>query len=145
MKIGVMFGNPETTTGGNALKFYASQRIDIRKIGNIQDGDQIVGSRHRVKVVKNKMAPPFRIAEFDMGENGVSREGDVLDIGVEKGVIEKAGSFFKWKGDVIAQGREASKEYLHENPQVMKEMEKAIWEKVKPQTLVQTATPTEAK
>jgi len=133
MKIGVMFGNPETTTGGNALKFYASQRLDIRKIGNIQEGDQIVGSRHRVKVVKNKMAPPFRIAEFDMDINGVSREGDVVDIGSEKNVLEKSGSFYKWKGQVIGQGREAAKEYLRENPTVMKEIERGIWEKVKPQ------------
>jgi recombination protein RecA len=136
MKIGVMFGNPETTTGGNALKFYASQRIDIRKIGNIQEGEQIVGSRHRVKVVKNKLAPPFRLAEFDMSQNGISREGDVLDIGVEKGIIEKSGSFFKYKGEVIAQGREASKDYLRENAQVMKEIEKAIWEKMKPPVLM---------
>jgi len=132
MKIGVMFGNPETTTGGNALKFYASQRLDIRKIGNIQEGDQIVGSRHRVKVVKNKMAPPFRIAEFDMDINGVSREGDVVDIGSEKNVLEKSGSFYKWKGQVIGQGREAAKEYLKENPNVMKDIERGIWEKVKP-------------
>lgn len=137
MKIGVMFGNPETTTGGNALKFYASQRLDIRKIGNIQEGDQIVGSRHRVKVVKNKLAPPFKIAEFDMDFNGISREGDVLDIGVEHGIIEKSGSFFRFKGEVIAQGREASKEYFRENPSVQKEVEKLIWEKMKPQLRVQ--------
>lgn len=133
MKIGVMFGNPETTTGGNALKFYASQRIDIRKIGNIQEGDEIVGSRHRVKVVKNKLAPPFRLAEFDMNQNGISREGDVLDIGVDKGIIEKSGSFFKYKGEVMAQGREGAKDYLRNNAQVMKEIERAIWEKIKPQ------------
>jgi recombination protein RecA len=133
MKIGVMFGNPETTTGGNALKFYASQRLDIRKIGNIQEGDQIVGSRHRVKVVKNKLAPPFRLAEFDMDTNGVSREGDVVDIGVDKGVLEKSGSFFKYKGEVLSQGREATKEYFKENPQVMKEIERQIWEKMKAQ------------
>lgn len=133
MKIGVMFGNPETTTGGNALKFYASQRLDIRKIGNIQEGDQIVGSRHRVKIVKNKLAPPFRLAEFDMDMNGVSREGDVVDIGSEKGVLEKSGSFYKFKGQVIGQGREAAKDYLRENPNVMKEVERGIWEKVKPQ------------
>lgn len=132
MKIGVMFGNPETTTGGNALKFYASQRLDIRKIGNIQEGDQIVGSRHRVKVVKNKMAPPFRLAEFDMDANGISREGDVVDIGSEKGVLEKSGSFYKYKGQVIGQGKEAAKDYLRENPQVMKEIERGIWDKVKP-------------
>ncbi len=136
MKIGVMFGNPETTTGGNALKFYASQRVDIRKIGNIQEGDQIIGSRHRVKVVKNKLAPPFQIAEFDMDANGISREGDVLDIGVEKGIIEKSGSFFKYKGEVIAQGREAAKEFLRTNHAAEKEIERAIWEKVKPAVVV---------
>lgn len=131
MKIGVMFGNPETTTGGNALKFYATQRLDIRKIGNIQEGDKIVGSRHRVKVVKNKVAPPFRIAEFDMDENGVSRVGDVVDIGVLENVVEKSGSFFKYKGEVIAQGREAAKAYLTDNANVMKEIERDIWKKIK--------------
>jgi recombination protein RecA len=131
MKIGVMFGNPETTTGGNALKFYATQRLDIRKIGNIQEGDKIVGSRHRVKVVKNKVAPPFRIAEFDMDENGVSRVGDVVDIGVLEGVVEKSGSFFKYKSEVIAQGREAAKAYLTDNLNVMKEIERDIWKKIK--------------
>jgi recombination protein RecA len=145
MKIGVMFGNPETTTGGNALKFYASQRIDIRKIGNIQEGDQIVGSRHRVKVVKNKLAPPFRIAEFDMDASGVSREGDVVDIATDKGVIEKSGSFYKYKGEVMAQGREASKQYLKDNPQVMKEIERAIWEKVKPQASAAKASAPESE
>ena len=132
MKIGVMFGNPETTTGGNALKFYASQRIDIRKIGNIQEGDKIVGSRHRVKIVKNKLAPPFRLAEFDMDARGISRAGDVVDLGVEHGVMEKSGSFYKYKGEVISQGREGTKEYFIEHPEVMKAIEKGIWEKVKP-------------
>jgi recombination protein RecA len=131
MKIGVMFGNPETTTGGNALKFYASVRLDIRKIGNIQEGEQMVGSRHRVKVVKNKVSPPFRIAEFDMDFNGISWVGDVVDIGAEKGVLEKSGSFFRYKGDVIAQGREATKAYLLEHHAVMKEIEKAIWQKIR--------------
>jgi recombination protein RecA len=131
MKIGVMFGNPETTTGGNALKFYASQRIDIRKIGNIQEGDKMVGSRHRVKVVKNKMAPPFRIAEFDMDFNGISLVGDVVDIGVETGIMEKSGSFYRYQGQVLAQGREATKAYLQENPKVLKEIEQAIWKKIK--------------
>ncbi len=144
MKIGVMFGNPETTTGGNALKFYASQRIDIRKIGNIQEGEQIVGSRHRVKVVKNKLSPPFRIAEFDMDDNGVSREGDIVDIGSEKGILEKSGSFYKYKGEVIGQGREAAKGYLKENPTVSKEVEKAIWEKVKPHPVSATVLPVKA-
>jgi recombination protein RecA len=131
MKIGVMFGNPETTTGGNALKFYASLRLDIRKIGNIQEGDKIVGSRHRVKVVKNKLSPPFKIAEFDMDQNGISRVGDVVDIGSDKGVIEKSGSFYRYKGEVMAQGREATKEYLLENAPVMKEIEAEIWKKIK--------------
>jgi recombination protein RecA len=123
MKIGIMFGNPETTTGGNALKFYASQRIDVRKIGNIQEADKIVGSRHRVKVVKNKLAPPFRIAEFDMDDQGVSRVGDLVDIGFEKGILEKSGSFYRYDGDVVGQGREATKEYLRQNPEVANKIE----------------------
>jgi recombination protein RecA len=130
-KIGVMFGSPETTTGGNALKFYASQRLDIRKIGNIQDGETVVGSRHRVKVKKNKLAPPFQIAEFDMDDNGVSRVGDVVDIGVTQNVIDKSGSFYKYKDEVLAQGREATKAHLLENPTVMKEIEREIWKKIK--------------
>jgi recombination protein RecA len=132
MKIGVMFGSPETTTGGNALKFYASQRLDIRKIGNIQEGDKVVGSRHRVKVKKNKVAPPFQTAEFDMDENGISRTGDVIDIGVENGVMERSGSFYKYKGEVLAQGREASKQKLAEDPALMKKIEKEIWESIRP-------------
>jgi recombination protein RecA len=128
MKIGVMFGSPETTTGGNALKFYASLRLDIRKIGNIQEGEEIVGSRHRVKVKKNKIAPPFKVAEFDMDDSGISWVGDVVDIGVEKGVIEKSGSFFKYKNEVLAQGREAAKVKLTEEPHIRKEIEKQIWE-----------------
>lgn len=131
-KIGVMFGSPETTTGGNALKFYASQRIDIRKIGNIQEGDKIVGSRHRVKIKKNKLAPPFQIAEFDMDDKGISISGDIVDVAVREGVIQKAGSFYKYEGEVIAQGREATKQYLEENPQVMKKIRKEIWEAIKP-------------
>ncbi|MBD3279653.1 MAG: recombinase RecA [Candidatus Pacebacteria bacterium] len=130
MKIGVMFGSPETTSGGRALKFYASQRLDIRKIGNIQEGDEVVGSRHRVKVKKNKVAPPFRQAEFDMDENGISWTGDVIDVGVDKKVIERAGSFYKYQGEVIAQGREASKIKLQENDKLLKEIEKAIIEKI---------------
>lgn len=130
-KIGVMFGSPETTAGGNALKFYASQRLDIRKIGNIQEGDEIVGSRHRVKVKKNKVAPPFKVAEFDMDANGISRVGDVVDIGTEQRVIERAGSFYKYNDQVIAQGREATKQYLLENPDFMKKIEKEIWAKIK--------------
>ena len=130
MKIGVMFGSPETTTGGNALKFYASLRLDIRKIANIQEGDKVIGSRHRVKVKKNKVAPPFKQAEFDMDDYGISREGDVVDIGSEMGVIEKSGSFFKYNGEVIAQGREAVKEKFKADKKLMKEIEQAIWKKI---------------
>ena len=133
MKIGVMFGSPETTTGGNALKFYASQRLDIRKVGNIQEGEEVVGSRHRVKVKKNKLAPPFKVVEFDMDDRGISWVGDVVDMGVEKHVIDKAGSFFKYKGEVIAQGREATKTALTEKPSLMKEIEKEIWKQIKGQ------------
>ncbi len=132
MKIGIMFGSPETTSGGNALKFYASQRLDIRKIGNIQEGENVVGSRHRVKVKKNKLAPPFKVAEFDMDENGISWEGDVIDVGVEHGVMERAGSFYKYNGEVIAQGREATKEVLKTKPELLEEIEKKVWEKVDP-------------
>lgn len=131
MKIGVMFGNPETTTGGNALKFYASQRIDMRKIGNITSGDKIVGSRHRAKVVKNKVAPPFRIAEFDMTDNGISRIGEVVDIGIEKGILAKAGSFIKYKDEVVAQGRDATAQKMKDEPALMKEIEKEIWKRIK--------------
>lgn len=129
-KIGVMFGNPETTPGGNALKFYASVRLDIRKIGNIEEGDKMVGSRHRVKVKKNKVAPPFKTTEFDMDENGISRVGDVVDIGVEQKVLERSGSFYKYQGEVLAQGREATKDKLKEDEKLMKEIEKAIWQKI---------------
>lgn len=131
MKIGVMFGSPETTTGGNALKFYASQRLDIRKIANIQEGENIVGSRHRVKIKKNKLAPPFKVAEFDMDDQGISWIGDVVDVGVEQRVIEKSGSFYKYKGEVLAQGREATKQLLQEKHSLMKEIEKEIWKKIK--------------
>lgn len=131
MKIGVMFGSPETTTGGNALKFYASQRLDIRKIGNIQEGEAIVGSRHRVRVKKNKVAPPFAVAEFDMDDNGISLTGDIVDVGVQYKIIEKSGSFFKYKGDVLAQGREATKAVLAEKPALVKELRQAIWNVVK--------------
>ncbi len=131
MKIGVMFGNPETTTGGNALKFYASQRLDIRKIGNIQEADKVVGSRHRVKVVKNKVAPPFKIAEFDMDQNGISRVGDVIDLGTEFGILEKSGSFYRYKGEMLAQGREATKEALLANPKMIDDIEQAVMAKVR--------------
>jgi len=130
-KIGVMFGSPETTTGGNALKFYASVRMDIRKIGNIKEGEEVVGSRHRVRIKKNKVAPPFKQAEFDMDENGISLSGDVLDLGVKEGVIQKSGSFFKYKGEVMAQGREGAKKYLEENPKIMDQIKKEIWQVIK--------------
>ena len=130
MKIGVMFGNPETTTGGNALKFYASQRLDIRRIGAIKNGDNVVGSRTRVKVVKNKMAPPFKEVEFDiMYGTGISKEGDLIDLAGEHGILEKSGSWFGFKGERIGQGRENAKEYLKEHPAVSKEIEALLYEK----------------
>src|SRR6187399_579063 len=120
-KIGVMFGNPETTTGGRALKFYSSVRIDIRRIGAIKDGDAVVGGRTRVKIVKNKMAPPFREAEFDvMYGEGVSREGDLLDLAVEKKIVEKSGAWFAYNGERLGQGRENAKQFLKDNPEVYK-------------------------
>jgi recombination protein RecA len=131
MKIGVMFGNPETTAGGQALKFYASVRIDMRKIGNITEGEVIIGSRHRAKIVKNKVSPPFKVAEFDMAATGISRSGGVLDVAVEQGIIEKSGSFFKYKGEMLAQGREATKAVLEEKSDLMKKIEKEIWDKIK--------------
>ncbi len=127
MKIGVMFGNPETTTGGNALKFYASVRMDIRRISQIKVGEEIVGSRVRVKVVKNKIAPPFRQAEFDIMYNkGISLEGDVLDLATAKQIVEKSGAWFAYNGENIAQGREAAKKYLQENPKVLQEISKKV-------------------
>ncbi len=126
-KIGVMFGNPETTTGGRALKFYASVRIDIRRIASIKDGDQVVGGRTRVKVVKNKMAPPFREAEFDvMYGEGISREGDLLDLAVEKRIIEKSGAWFAYGGDRLGQGRENVKQFLKDNPQIRQTIEDRV-------------------
>lgn len=129
MKIGVMFGNPETTTGGNALKFYASVRMDIRRISQIKQGDEIVGGRVRVKVVKNKIAPPFRQAEFDIMYNeGISVSGDVLDLAVEDGIVEKSGAWFAYGGEKIAQGREAAKKYLEANPKVLDKISKQVKE-----------------
>lgn len=131
MKIGVMFGNPETTTGGNALKFYASVRIDVRRIGQIKAGENITGNRTKVKVVKNKIAPPFRVAEFDiMYGEGVSRTGDVLDLAVEHGVVGKSGAFYKYDEATIGQGREATKAYLKENVEVLEKIEGVVREKV---------------
>jgi recombination protein RecA len=129
MKIGVMFGNPETTTGGNALKFYASMRLDIRKIENLKENQDIIGGRVRVKIVKNKMAPPFKQAEFDIYFNqGISREGELVDLGVEKGIIEKSGAWYSYGGNRIGQGRENSKEFLKNNASVKKEVEEKIIE-----------------
>lgn len=126
MKIGVMFGNPETTTGGNALKFYASVRMDIRRQAQIKQGDEVIGNHVRVKVVKNKVAPPFREAEFDIMYNqGISREGDVIDLAVAHEVVDKSGAWYEYKGEKIAQGREAAKKYLAENPKVFDEIAKA--------------------
>lgn len=127
MKIGVMFGNPETTTGGNALKFYASVRLDIRKGAAIKQNDVVVGNTTVVKVVKNKMAPPFRVAEFDvMYGKGISREGEIVDLAVKSGIIEKAGSWFSYKTDKIGQGKENAKDFLLKNPKIMKEIEEQI-------------------
>ena len=131
-KIGVMFGNPETTTGGNALKFYASVRLDIRRMAQIKDGDEIVGNHVKVKVVKNKVAPPFRLAEFDIvyGE-GISKVGEIIDMGVELGIVQKSGSWFSYNGDKLGQGREAVKQLLIDNPAMAEELETKIREKIK--------------
>jgi recombination protein RecA len=127
MKIGVMFGNPETTTGGNALKFYASVRLDIRRIGAIKDKDDVVGNQTRVKVVKNKMAPPFKVVEFDiMYGEGVSKMGEIIDLGVKAGVVEKSGAWFSYDGERIGQGRENARTYLKEHPEMAEAIEKAI-------------------
>lgn len=129
MKIGVMFGNPETTTGGNALKFYSSMRLDIRKIDSLKEGQEIIGGRVRVKIVKNKVAPPFRQAEFDIYFNeGISKLGEIIDIGVDKGIIEKAGAWYSYSGNKIGQGRENVREYLKNNPEIAAEVERKILE-----------------
>ncbi len=121
-KIGVMFGNPETTTGGMALKFYSTIRMDIRKIETLKDGDKVVGSRHRVKVVKNKVAAPFRIAEFDVSQNGISREGGIIDVGVEMGILSKSGAFYRYGDQMLGQGKAATVEKLRENPDMSKKI-----------------------
>jgi recombination protein RecA len=127
MKIGVMFGNPETTTGGNALKFYASVRLDIRRIGAIKKGDEVIGNETRVKVVKNKVAPPFREALFDIlyGE-GISREGEVIELGVEQKIVEKSGAWYAYNGEKIGQGKDNAREYLREHPDVAVEIENKV-------------------
>ena len=127
MKIGVMFGNPETTTGGNALKFYASVRIDIRRTGSIKDKDDVIGSQTRVKIVKNKVAPPFKVVDFDiMYGEGISKTGELIDLGVKAGIVEKAGAWFSYKGDKIGQGRENAKIFLKEHPDIANEIEAKI-------------------
>jgi recombination protein RecA len=131
MKIGVMFGNPETTTGGNALKFYSTVRLDIRRIGAIKDGDQIIGNRTRVKVVKNKIAPPFKEAEFDIiYGKGISKEGDILDLGVSLGIIEKSGAWYSFGDERIGQGRENVKNFLAENQDIMEKITESVLEKM---------------
>ena len=131
-KIGVMFGNPETTTGGNALKFYASVRLDIRKASAIKDGDEILGNQVRVKVIKNKVAPPFKKAEFDLMFNeGISRVGEIVDMGVEKGILTKSGSWYSYEGNKLAQGRDAAKNVLRDNPDLAEEIENKIMEALK--------------
>jgi len=150
MKIGVMFGNPETTTGGQALKFYSSIRIDMRKIGNISESEMVVGGRHRAKIVKNKVAPPFRIAEFDiMNSGGISKSGSLVDVACEMGILEKSGSFFKYKGQVLAQGREALKTELEKNEKLFHEIDATIRSKIKsgtgvPRDITEQADETEA-
>jgi len=133
MKIGVMFGNPETTTGGNALKFYASVRMDIRRIGAIKKGDEVIGSQTRVKVVKNKVAPPFKQTEFEIlyGE-GISREGELIDLGVQHGLINKAGAWYSYNGDRIGQGKDNVRNFLKENPEIAQELEAQLREKLLP-------------
>jgi recombination protein RecA len=127
MKIGIMFGNPETTTGGNALKFYASVRLDIRRIGAIKDHDEVVGNQTRVKVVKNKVAPPFKQVEFDiMYGQGISKTGELLDLGVKANIVEKSGSWFSYDGERIGQGRESAKTFLKEHPETADKIEAAI-------------------
>jgi recombination protein RecA len=127
MKIGVMFGSPETTTGGNALKFYASVRLDIRRIGSIKKGEEVIGNETKVKVVKNKVSPPFKTAEFDiLYGQGISREGEVIDMGVEAKVLEKSGSWYAYNGEKIGQGKDNAREFLKENPELAVEIENKV-------------------
>ena len=127
MKIGVMFGSPETTTGGNALKFYSSVRLDIRRIGAIKDGDEVVGNETRVKVVKNKMAPPFKVVEFQiLYGKGINKNAEIIEFAVKKGIIEKAGAWYSYKGDKIVQGIAKTSEFLKENPKILEEIEASV-------------------
>lgn len=141
MKIGVMFGNPETTTGGNALKFYASVRADIRRTAQIKSGDDVIGNRTKVKIVKNKIAAPFRIAEFDIMYNeGISKTGDILDLAVEHEILGKSGAFYKYNDQNIGQGRENAKRYLLENPEVMAEIEKKVRAKIRGEEIAEESS-----
>ena len=142
MKIGVMFGNPETTTGGNALKFYASVRLDIRRIGAIKRGDEVVGNETRVKVVKNKVAPPFKQVEFDLlyGE-GISREGEIIDLGVKQDIVDKAGAWYSYNGDRIGQGKDNVRNFLKEHPEIAEEIEAQIRDKLLPKTAAANEEP----
>ena len=146
MKIGVMFGNPETTTGGNALKFYASVRADIRRTAQIKSGDDVIGNRTKVKIVKNKIAAPFRIAEFDIMYNeGISKTGDILDLAVEHEILGKSGAFYKYNDQNIGQGRENTKRYLLENPEVMAEIEKKVRAKIRGEEITEESSDNEEK
>jgi len=146
MKIGVMFGSPETTTGGNALKFYSSVRLDIRRIGAIKKGEEVTGNQTRVKVVKNKVAPPFRKAEFEiMYGTGISREGEIIDIGVEQGLVDKAGSWYSYNGDRIGQGKENARQHLIDNPEIANEIDQLIRAKLLPQPVVESEEPEAVK
>jgi recombination protein RecA len=146
MKIGVMFGSPETTTGGNALKFYSSVRLDIRRIGSIKKGDEVVGNETRVKVVKNKMAPPFKQAEFEIlyGE-GISREGEIIELGVKEGIVDKAGAWYSYNGDRIGQGKDNVRNFLKENPAMAQDIERQLREKLLPQKAAPAAEENEAE
>jgi len=137
MKIGVMFGNPETTTGGNALKFYSSVRLDIRRIGAIKNGEEVVGNMTRVKVVKNKVAPPFREAEFEiMYGSGISREGEIIDLGVAQGLVEKSGSWYSYRNERIGQGKDNTRTFLQQHPEISKDLEDKLREKLVPQKII---------
>jgi recombination protein RecA len=144
MKIGVMYGSPETTTGGNALKFYASVRLDIRRTGAIKKGEEVVGNQTRVKVVKNKMAPPFREAHFEILYNeGISKLGELIDLGAENGLIEKSGAWYAYKGDKIGQGKDNVRGYLKEHPEIADEIETALRLKLMPTARTTRVTPEE--
>jgi recombination protein RecA len=145
MKIGVMFGSPETTTGGNALKFYSSVRLDIRRIGSIKKGDEVLGNETRVKVVKNKVAPPFRQAEFEiLYGHGISREGEIIDIGVRENIVDKSGSWYSYKGDRIGQGKENVRDFLIQNPEIAADIEQQIRDRLLPKKGAAAAAPAEA-